>query len=74
LANVSSGSRTNLDGLPGAETIEGDVHSYRVLRQAQDRCDFVLHQAVLRSVPRAVNDPITSDDVNVVAMKPGADA
>jgi UDP-N-acetylglucosamine 4-epimerase len=74
LDGVSTGSRTNLDAMRGAETMEGDIPRYRVVREALDGCDFVLHQTVLRSVPRAVNDPITSDEPNVVAMKPGGHA
>ena len=65
LDNFSTGLRSNLDAIPGAEIMEGDIRSYHVVREAVDGCDCVLHQAALPSVPRSVKDPITSNDVNV---------
>jgi len=48
------------------ETIEGDVRSYHIVREAVAGVDFILHQAALPSVPRSVKDPITTNEVNVV--------
>ena len=46
------------------ELIEGDIRSYHIVRQAVDKTDVILHQAALPSVPRSVNDPITTHEVN----------
>jgi UDP-glucose 4-epimerase len=65
LDNFSTGRRENLAALPDAQVVEGDIRSYHVVREAVAGVDFVLHQAALPSVPRSVQDPITSNDVNV---------
>ncbi len=66
LDNFSTGFRSNLDTLRGAEVLEGDIRSYHIVREAVEGVDFVLHQAALPSVPRSVRDPITTNEVNVV--------
>lgn len=45
--------------------IEGDIRDATVCERAIQRCDFVLHQAALGSVPRSLKDPVTSHAVNV---------
>ncbi len=45
--------------------IEGDIRDYKVCEDAVKGVDFVLHQAALGSVPRSINDPLTSNEVNV---------
>ncbi|WP_026452270.1 SDR family oxidoreductase [Aequorivita capsosiphonis] len=45
--------------------IEGDICDLKTCQQACLNQDFVLHQAALGSVPRSINDPITSNNVNV---------
>lgn len=45
--------------------IEGDIRDYSVCEAAVKGIDYVLHQAALGSVPRSINDPITSNEVNV---------
>src|SRR5690606_29233390 len=45
--------------------IEGDIRDLKTCQAACRHQDFVLHQAALGSVPRSINDPITSNDVNV---------
>ena len=47
------------------ELVEGDVLSYHIVMEAMNDVDFVLHQAALPSVPRSINDPITTNEVNV---------
>lgn len=47
------------------ELIEGDIRDLETCRKAVIGVDYVLHQAALGSVPRSVNDPITSNEVNV---------
>ena len=45
--------------------IEGDIRNLEDCQNACTNVDYVLHQAALGSVPRSINDPITSNDVNV---------
>ena len=45
--------------------IEGDIRSLKDCNNAVKGVDFVLHQAALGSVPRSINDPIKTNDVNV---------
>ena len=45
--------------------IEGDIRNLEDCHKACTGVDYVLHQAALGSVPRSINDPITSNDVNV---------
>jgi UDP-glucose 4-epimerase len=66
LDNFSTGFRSNLQTLSGAEILEGDVRSYHIVREAVEGVDIVLHQAALPSVPRSVRDPLTTNEVNVV--------
>ncbi len=68
LDNFSTGSIANLvdyTGLSNFELIEGDIRDADVCRNAAKDIEFVSHQAALGSVPRSINDPITSNDVNV---------
>ncbi|NVO01744.1 MAG: SDR family oxidoreductase [Bacteroidetes bacterium] len=68
LDNFSTGKRENLDEFksnPSFELIEGDLRSYHTVRYATDGIDFVLHQGALPSVPRSINDPITTNEVNI---------
>jgi UDP-glucose 4-epimerase len=64
--NFSSGTRQNLDGmLDRVELIEGDLRDRAQVRQAMKGVRYVLHQAALRSVPNSVEDPATTNEVNV---------
>jgi len=45
--------------------IEGDIRDYKTCEDAVKGTDYVLHQAALGSVPRSINDPLTSNEVNV---------
>jgi nucleoside-diphosphate-sugar epimerase len=65
LDSFATGSRENLAGLPDVELIEGDVQSFERAHHAVKGCDAVLHQAALPSVPRSIQDPLTSNAVNV---------
>jgi UDP-glucose 4-epimerase len=73
LDNFSTGRRENIEVVrqltqPGErlEVIEGDLRSYHIVRSAMQGVDYILHQGALPSVPRSVNDPLTSNEVNVV--------
>ena len=68
LDNFSTGKRENLESFHNNSNftlIEGDIRNLDDCRRATDEVDFVLHQAALGSVPRSINNPITSNDVNV---------
>jgi UDP-glucose 4-epimerase len=67
LDNFATGRRENLVGILGdLELIEGDVQSYERVHRAVRGCEVVLHQAAMPSVPRSVQDPLTSNATNVV--------
>ncbi len=66
LDNFSTGKRENLsDYGNNIELIEGDIRSYHIVKDAVQGVDVILHEAALPSVPRSINDPITSNEVNV---------
>lgn len=68
LDNFSTGRRENLNAINDHENftlIEGDIRNLETCREACSDQDFVLHEAALGSVPRSINDPITSNEVNV---------
>jgi UDP-glucose 4-epimerase len=46
--------------------IEGDLRSFHIVRAAVKGVDYILHQGALPSVPRSINDPITTNDVNIL--------
>lgn len=68
LDNFSTGHKHNIAPFLCHENfalIEGDIRDLKTCQHACRKQDFVLHQAALGSVPRSINDPITSNDVNV---------
>ena len=66
LDNFSTGKRENLEPFLGhIELIEGDLRSHHQVRDAVRGVNYISHQGALPSVPRSVQDPITSDQVNV---------
>lgn len=68
LDNLSNGYFENIKdfvSLSNFEFIEGDIRSIETCRQAIDGMDYVSHQAALGSVPRSIDDPLLSNDVNV---------
>src|SRR5687767_15204494 len=62
-----TGKRDNLKHLPGVELIEGDLADLEVARRSVAGMEYVLHQAAIPSVPRSVQDPITSNRANIDA-------
>jgi nucleoside-diphosphate-sugar epimerase len=62
-----TGKRHNLSHLPAVELIEGDLADLTVAKAAVADIDYVLHQAAIPSVPRSVEDPITSNRANIDA-------
>lgn len=74
LDNFSTGHRRNLKEVQGLVTPEqwsrfsfhdGDICDLETCRRVTEGVDYVLHQAALGSVPRSINDPITSNKANV---------
>ena len=64
LDNFSTGNRANLEGLD-VEIVEGELRSYERVHNATRRAEVVYHLGALGSVPRSVQDPLTSNAVNV---------
>src|SRR5262245_51551309 len=62
--DFSTGMRENLRGLD-VDVVEGDLRDLGAVRRALRGVTFVSHQAALRSVPRSVDDPLSTDAVNV---------
>lgn len=68
LDNFATGKRRNIETFlpdPNFTLLEGDIRSLEACNRAVKEVDVVLHQAALGSVPRSLNDPITSNEVNV---------
>jgi UDP-N-acetylglucosamine 4-epimerase len=74
LDNFATGHRRNLEQIRAAVTpeqwarfrfIEGDIRNLEHCRQACAGVDYVLHQAALGSVPRSLEDPITTNAANI---------
>jgi UDP-glucose 4-epimerase len=66
LDNFSTGRRANLDEVRAdVDVVEGDVRSYERAHTAVQGVSYVIHLAALPSVPRSVQDPLTTDEVNV---------
>ncbi len=68
LDNFATGKRENIAPFLKSDhftLIEGDIRDPEACAKACDGIDYVLHQAALGSVPRSINDPITTNDVNI---------
>ena len=65
--SLITGKKSNIDHLAGVEFLEGDLADIGFARQAVAGCEYVLHQAAIPSVPRSVQDPLTSNRANVDA-------
>ena len=68
LDNFMTGKRENIDAFSGNSDfslIDGDIRDLATCRKACEGVDYVLHQAALGSVPRSIEDPMTSAEVNI---------
>lgn len=68
LDNFSTGFKHNIAHFlchDNFQLIDGDIRDLRTCHEACKKQDYILHQAALGSVPRSINDPITSNEVNV---------
>lgn len=65
LDNFSTGKKENLtDNFSKIELIKGDIRDEVAIREAVKGVDFILHQAALGSVPRSIDDPLTTHECN----------
>src|SRR5262249_23732814 len=66
LDNFATGRESNLEGLADKVTlVRGDLRDPDAVARAIARCDYVLHQAALPSVPRSIGEPVEPDQVTV---------
>lgn len=68
LDNFSTGHHRNIESLidnKNFSLIEGDIRDMETCKAAVQDVDYVLHEAALGSVPRSINDPVTTNEVNV---------
>jgi len=65
LDNFSTGKRENLESATEVTLVEGSITDLPTVRNAMQGVDFVFHEAALASVQRSVDDPLTSNEVNV---------
>ena len=68
LDNLSTGFKKNIDEFlkhPNFNFVEGDIRNFNDCLKVTSNVNVVLHQAALGSVPRSINDPITSNEVNI---------
>jgi UDP-glucose 4-epimerase len=65
LDNFSTGHRNNLVHADDIQLVEGDLRSYERVHNAVRGCELVFHQAALPSVPRSIQDPLTTSAVNI---------
>ena len=71
LDNFSTGLRENLDDFkdnPRFTLMVGDIRNPEDCRKAVEGVDLVFHEAALGSVPRSINDPLTTNDVNITGF------
>jgi nucleoside-diphosphate-sugar epimerase len=67
LDNFATGHRSNLAGvIDEIELVEGDLQSYERVHNAVRGCDLAFHIGALPSVPRSIQDPLTSTNANVI--------
>ena len=71
LDNCTTGHRRNIECFRNDSKfimIEGDIRDQETCHRACEGIDYVLHQAALGSVPRSINDPVTTAEVNEIGF------
>ena len=77
LDNFATGHQHNLDEVQSLVTpeqwqrftfVDGDIRNLTICQQVCEGVDYVLHQAALGSVPRSINDPITTNEANITGF------
>lgn len=68
LDNLSTGKKSNIENFlehPNFQFIEGDITDLETCMKACTGIDYILHQAALGSVPRSINNPMKTNEVNI---------
>ena len=68
LDNFLTGQKRNIESFfsnPNFTLIEGDIRNYEDCRKAVTGIDYVFHQAALGSVPRSIENPMITTDINI---------
>lgn len=68
LDNLATGNTRNIasfESHPRFEFLQGDIRDYQTCLQATESISHISHQAALGSVPRSINDPLTTNEVNI---------
>ena len=68
LDNLLTGKIENISHLMDSELftfVEGDIRDFQTCKNAVVGCTHISHQAALGSVPRSIDDPITSLEINI---------
>ncbi len=69
LDNFSTGKRQNLNPVSGQiEVVEGDTRDLPACRRAMDRIEYVFHLAALHEVPRSVENPLETHEINATGI------
>jgi UDP-N-acetylglucosamine 4-epimerase len=71
LDNFSTGFHHNIEEFKNNqafELIDGDIRDFETCKKAVEGMDYVSHHAALGSVPRSINDPITTNEVNITGF------
>jgi len=66
--NLSTGSLEKIEGLTKKDNVSfvnGEITNLELLKKFFSNADGIFHQAALPSVPRSINDPLSSNDVNI---------
>jgi len=63
--DFSTGKQENLDGLQDVDLVKGSLTDQAAIREALKDVKYILHQGAIPSVPRSVDDPIKSNEVNI---------
>jgi UDP-glucose 4-epimerase len=65
--NLATGRRNNIETLESNDRFdyfEADIRDFEVLAETADGADYIFHQAAIPSVPRSVDDPVSTTDTN----------
>ncbi len=71
LDDLSTGFLHNIEdflNLPSFQFIQGDIRNFETCCEAVKDCQFVFHQAALGSVPRSINNPLSTNSVNITGF------
>ena len=63
--NLDTGKQENLDGL-NVDFVKGDIRDLETVKSCMKDVEQVYHQAALGSVPRSIDDPLSSTEVNII--------